>query len=47
MIDATTGGTLIRKKPKATYALLEELASKNYQLTSKRVKPKQVMGVLG
>lgn len=47
MIDATTGGTLMSKKPEAPYTLLEELASKNYQLTFERVKPKQVVGVLG
>lgn len=46
MIDAIKDRALMNKTPNATYALLKELASNNYQWTSKRAKLKQVAGML-
>lgn len=41
MINVIAGGGFISKTPKVAYALMEELASNNYQWTSKRAIPKQ------
>ncbi|KAH9698609.1 hypothetical protein KPL71_024069 [Citrus sinensis] len=44
MIDAAAGGTLMGKTPKATYELLEEMASNNYQWSSERSMPRKTIG---
>ncbi|KAH9792938.1 hypothetical protein KPL71_004353 [Citrus sinensis] len=44
MIDAAAGGTLMGKTPEATYELLEEIASNNYQWTSERSMPRKILG---
>ncbi|KAL9416753.1 hypothetical protein AB3S75_039861 [Citrus x aurantiifolia] len=44
MIDAAVGGTLMGKTPEATYELLEEMASNNYQWTSERSMPRKIVG---
>lgn len=46
MIDTTACEDLIRQTPKPTYALLEKLASNNYQWTIERARPKPAVGVL-
>lgn len=46
MIDVTVYTALMRKTPKTTYALMEELESNNYQQISKRAKPKHAVGLI-
>ena len=45
MIDAAAGGMLMGKTPKATYELLEEMASNNYQWSSERPMSKRATRV--
>ncbi|KAH9668785.1 hypothetical protein KPL70_021515 [Citrus sinensis] len=45
MIDAAAGGMLMGKTPKATYELLEEMTSNNYQWSSERPMSKRATRV--
>ncbi|XP_073120512.1 uncharacterized protein [Henckelia pumila] len=44
-IDATSGGTIMRKTPEEAYELLEDIASHTYQWQSDRNIPKRPAGV--
>jgi len=46
-IDATAGGTFMRKSIEAARALLEEMISNNYHGSSERATPKRTSGVYG
>lgn len=46
MIDAIADDALMSKTTKVSYALMEELASNNYQWKSEKTKPKQVASLL-
>ena len=43
MIDAAAGGTLMGKTLKASYDLLEEMASNNYQWSFERSMPRKTV----
>lgn len=45
MIDVVVRGTLMGKAPKATYELLGEMVSNNYQWFSERIIPRRAVGV--
>ena len=45
LIDASAGGTLMKKTDEEAYELLEDMATNNYQWPSERSTPKKVAGV--
>ena len=46
MVDAAIGGALMSKTHEATYELLEELSSNNYQWPTERAMPRKIARVL-
>ena len=42
ILDATVGGTFMKKTPEETYELLKEMAANNYQWDNERANKKGV-----